>query len=336
MSRAKARFADAKDAKKKTKTKKIKAAARKETNRESDPSLHGEDGTEQRHSSSSSKVDETPLGVLLAEPHEPKQDPAPWTLKKIETLPVLQLFKHHLKDFEGGSRKPEVAKDHTRRGCCLLYKLEDPAKEVRKLWENKNLNILKNNFFGGNDLLGKDKRQLQTLKAYIILLRLFYKFVIAWQEDVREIDNLNYNDIRLLNSAITRLDTWPKAFRYASNLGKADIRQWDIEERLMTKDFQSFINSQRTREIIQMYDYIATQERPTVSVADFSAMRDYLLLRVLMTSGQRCGAASNLTLYEFGSGVWTETEGKHVFLTRTLRHKTSSGGPAKLLWEKQF
>lgn len=77
MSRAKARFADAKDAKKKTKTKKIKAAARKETNRESDPSLHGEDVTEQRYSSSSSKVDETPLGVLLAEPHEPKQDPAP-------------------------------------------------------------------------------------------------------------------------------------------------------------------------------------------------------------------------------------------------------------------
>jgi hypothetical protein len=85
-----------------------------------------------------------------------------------------------------------------------LYEVEDPAKKVNKLWDNKNLNILKNIFFKGNDKLGKDRRQPQTLKAYIISLRLFYRFVIARQEDVRMLEHLDDDDIRLINSGITR------------------------------------------------------------------------------------------------------------------------------------
>ena len=129
MARAKARFADAKNTKKKSKTKNTKEAASKETDPESDPSLHGEDMTEQHHSLSESEVDETPLGVLLAELRRPKPDPDSSTMKEIESLPVLQLFKHHLK----GGLRPDVAKDHTRHVCHLLYELEDPAKKVGKI-----------------------------------------------------------------------------------------------------------------------------------------------------------------------------------------------------------
>jgi hypothetical protein len=86
-----------------------------------------------------------------------------------------------------------------------------------------------------------------------------------------------------------------------------------------------------------MYEDVASQEQPTVGLTSFSVMRDYLLLQVMMGSGQRCRVASNLTIYEFSNGVWTETEGKQrVYITRTLRHKILSGGPAKLLWDEQL
>jgi hypothetical protein len=51
-----------------------------------------------------------------------------------------------------------VAKDHTRRVSRLLYEVEDPATRVTQLWNKRNINILRNNFFRGNDKLGKDKR----------------------------------------------------------------------------------------------------------------------------------------------------------------------------------
>ena len=108
MLRAKARFAN----KAAANSKKTKRRRKREV--EADPPLHGEDIAEQHLSSESgSEVDGSSLGVLLAEPRQPKDDPDLATRREIESLPVFKLFKHHLKDFEGGSRNPNVAKDHT-------------------------------------------------------------------------------------------------------------------------------------------------------------------------------------------------------------------------------
>ena len=272
---------------------------------------------------------------MLADPRPPKEDPDKGKRKELESLPVLQLFNHHLKDFEGGWRKHEVAKDHTRRVCRLLYELEDSSTSVKPLWDSNNINQLKNNFFKGNDLLGEEeKRQPATLKAYIISLRLFFKFVIARHEEIRKLDEFNDSDILLVNSALARLETWPKALTDAMNKRKADIRLRDVEEKLGADDYETFFNSARAKEIKKMYADIKKQENPTVSMNDFAAMRDYLLLRVLVVSGQRCGAASNLTIYKFLNGTWTDNN--RICVSRTLRHKTSSGGPAKLLWDAEL
>ena len=118
------------------------------------------------------------------------------------------------------------------------------------------------------------------------------------------------------------------------NKRKADIRQRDVEEKLSAKDYKAFFDSDRARQIKKMYAEVKGKEHPIVGVNDFASMRDYLLLRVLIASGQRCGAASNLTLYEYVNGTWTNNN--RLYVTRTLRHKTSAGGPAKLLWDAEL
>ena len=57
--------------------------------------------------SSSDEDDEAklPLDQLLAEPRKPKADPPVSTVKEIGELPVMRLFNHHLKSFEGGCTK---------------------------------------------------------------------------------------------------------------------------------------------------------------------------------------------------------------------------------------
>ena len=129
-------------------------------------------------------------------------------------------------------------------------------------------------------------------------------------------DTISKDDIRLKNSALTRLYMWPEVFSDATNLHKAAIRRRDMEEKLTTTPFQSFVQSGQALEIIQMYETMAVDPQDTADVKTFSAMRDYLLPRVMMASGQQCGAAS--------------------YTTKTLRHKMLSGGPAKLLWDEQL
>jgi integrase len=60
---------------------------------------------------------------------------------------------------------------------------------------------------------------------------------------------------------------------------------------------------------MKMFDTMAADPQATADVKIFSAMRDYLLLRVMMASGQRCGAASNLNIQEYADGIWTESDG---------------------------
>jgi integrase len=71
------------------------------------------------------------------------------------------------------------------------------------------------------------------------------------------------------------------------------------------------------------------QELEPTGLFDFAQMRDYLMLRLLVASGQRAGALANLTVAEFET--W------ELYVTQTTQHKTgSSVGPAKLFWDEEI
>lgn len=106
------------------------------------------------------------------------------------------LFNHHLSTYEGGMRKQRISTDHVRRVGRLLYEVESTPKTVRKLWQHVPLSKIRNNFFVGNDLLGNDRRKPQTLKAYIVSLKIFLKFVISCQEEIRELMPFGDDDLR--------------------------------------------------------------------------------------------------------------------------------------------
>ena len=202
------------------------------------------------------------------------------------------------------------------------------------------MNKIRNNFFAGNDQLGKDCRKPQTLKTYVVSYRLFLKFVLC-QEDVRQLTEFGNDDIRQVQSALGRLETWPKAYSDAFNLRKAEVRRRDEEERLSREDFRSFVNSEKATEIAREYQNLwknptrAVDINPTraVDINQFAKLRDYLVLRVITASGQRCGAAGNLTVEEFDQGIKHSND---LYVTKTLRHKTAAGGQAKLMWNGEL
>ena len=331
LSRSFTRASD-KEATKKGKKSRPKPCTSK-TAKLSSTSSSSEEPSTTEGSTSGDEEQKPPLEQLLAAPKKPKADPPLAVVKDIEELPVLRLFAHHLRLFEGGARKERIGTDHVRRVGRLLYEVDDAPKSVKKLWQNLPMNKIRNNFFAGNDLLGKDRRKPQTLKTYIVSYRMFLRFVLSRQEDVRQLMEFGDEDMRQVQSGLGRLETWPKAYSDAFNLRKAEVRRRDEGERLSRDDFRSFVNSDKAMEIIS--DYQNLRENPTraVDLNRFAELRDYLLLRVITASGQRCGAAGNLTIEEFEQGVQHTPE---LFVTKTLRHKTAAGGQAKLMWNVQL
>ena len=214
-----------------------------------------------------------------------------------------------------------------------MYEIEGEPKGMRKLWQNLPMNKLRNNFFAGNDLLGKEKRKPATLKSYVVSYRLFLKFVVARQEDIRELMQITETELRQVQSALLRLVSWPKAYSDAFNRRKAEVRERDEKERLSVEDFRAFTTSAKAKELKEAYKELSDDPQWAVDLNTFAELRDYLLVRVITASGQPCGAAGNLTLKEFGNGV------KHtddLFVTKILRHKTAAGGLAKLMWDGEL
>ena len=126
---------------------------------------------------------------------------------------------------------------------------------------------------------------------------LFLKFVVARQEDIRELIQITDTDLRQVQSALLRLDSWPgKAYSDAFNLGKAEVRERDEKERLSAEDFLAFTNSAKAKELKEAYKELSDDPQQAVDVNTFAELRNYLLVRVITASGQRCGAAGNLTL----------------------------------------
>ena len=101
------------------------------------------------------------------------------------------------------------------------------------------MNKLRNNLFAGNDLLGKEKRKPQTLKSYMVSYRLFLKFVVSRQEDIRELMEITDTNLRQVQSALLRLDSWPKVYSDALNLRKAEVRERDKEGKAFNGRFPS-------------------------------------------------------------------------------------------------
>ena len=106
------------------------------------------------------------------------------------------------------------------------------------------------------------------------------------------------------------------------------MRERDEKERLTKEDFQSFVGGEKATEIPAKFEMLANNPTEVVDINNFAELRDYLLLLVLTASGQRCGAAANLTVEEFEQGV---EHANSIYVTKTLCHKTAAGGQAKLL-----
>ena len=245
----------------------------------------------------------------------------------------MQLFQHHLTNFEGSNRKPTDAKEHVRRVCRLLYEVDPQSRCVSLLWNDRSMDVIRNQFFLGNDAT-KKPRAPQTLKTYVVSFKLFFKFMLARKLSVRRIATVTQKDLEEIDSALKRLSSWPSSYKVASQKKKVANRKKDMNERLDSKSFKKLRENEFAEQIKKTFELIKSDANKVVDIQTFANCRDFLLCMLMLGSGQRCGAAANLTMEEFNNGEWATVEGEYLYITQTVVHKTQSDGPAKLFWDK--
>ena len=96
----------------------------------------------------------------------------------IDRIPAMQDFLACLVSMDGGCRPKEASIDNVRRVGMFLYQVQSDPTDVRLLWDDVAVNMIRNKFFENNNLSEKP-RTATTMRAYIMALRLFYQFVLA-------------------------------------------------------------------------------------------------------------------------------------------------------------
>ena len=184
--------------------------------------------------------------------------------------------------------------------------------------------------------MARKPRTVNTLRAYITALRLFYQFVLAKYRSLnRKGTKILNEDLEKIKSCNVLLDGWLKTLAPAVHMRKAAVRKIDEGERLTKEDLKKLVNSEETKRVTKEMLQLERKPIRAVSRDQFAKYRDNLIVRMLCKAAQRPGALANLTVEEFDSGVWDRTAEPALYTTQTFFHKTSSSeGEATLFWNE--
>ena len=192
----------------------------------------------------------------------------------------------------GSNRKPSDAKEHVRRVCRLLYQVDPLSRCVSLLWHDRSLDCIQNKFFLGNDK-AKRPRAPQTLKAYMVSFKLFFKFLLSRKLSVHRIATVTNNDMEEIEGALRTLLSWPSSYKVATQKKKAVNTKKDMEERLDSTAFRELRENKFSEEIKKTFADINSRPSPTVNIQTFANCREYIMCMLMLYSGQRCGAAAS-------------------------------------------
>ena len=246
------------------------------------------------------------------------------------------MFFEHLLSCDGGVEKHDQGLEHMRRVGRLLYEVQDPPKDVELLWRDESVTAIRDRFFDGNHLL-TEPREPGTLLAYIASLRMFYKFIKGRRTGVSALIPMNSRTISNVDETLVRIDNWSKSLRESINARKRVVQQENLENMLLPKDISELICGKRSKRMVREFMRLVEKEDDAnVSVSTFTMLRDYLMLRLLLSSAQRPGAIANLTEQEFMTGNWDYSTDIARYLTYTVRHKPSASDVAALFWDSEL
>ncbi|KAL5014724.1 hypothetical protein ScPMuIL_008994 [Solemya velum] len=149
------------------------------------------------------------------------------------------------------------------------------------------------------------RRESGTVKSYLHSLSLFLKFVAY--KNLVEKDHIQ----KVLNGVKTILKVQE---RWVS-ICRSDLEALDFGTMISTDDVRTFLSSPLARETEAL---LTTMHLPPMTEKLYKRMRDYVILHILLSCGQRIRVFLNLTL-----GVLKNTSvGDMGPVTIVSRHKT--------------
>ncbi|KAK6169913.1 hypothetical protein SNE40_020884 [Patella caerulea] len=237
----------------------------------------------------------------------------------LEAQRLLIQFERHVRFADGARRTAEASRQHvkqvfriwaaiSRRSDWDVNNFENP-RFVDRLWL---MPLREASVDNPND---SSVMKPGTIKSYICSLRLFIEFLHENTKVVNHTSELWANKIR----------RWNAAMRQSVTRRQMQIRADERDVLLTPDDISKIENAPVYIRVRNMLASMRAGETIVITAAKFRDILAYLLIRLLLDSGQRSMALSNMTMREFLS-AHVQSDGIRV--VSVVNHKTFYAGHA--------
>lgn len=259
-----------------------------------------------------------PLEVVMLEDSEgEREDSVEMSQDSVPQNSVpreLVKFEAWLHSADGGKLDKKTSQQHAKQVSKLLSVIDD-KQDMSSLF---NHGLINDRFLEAH---AKQHYSPKTTQSYLMSLRHFYSFSLT---DNTGID-VPKERVIALQDKITR---WSSSFRQDCTKRHWEKMEEDLGALITPEQITEFERSQASRDAICLLGKLSGAHNMIITQAQYTLIRDFLLVEISIDNANRAGALANMTLGEFSR----MTKENDEFLVRVKDHKIlSTHGPARIV-----
>ena len=232
---------------------------------------------------------------------------------------VITEFEAWLRSADGGQLDEKTSHQHGKQVSKLLKVVDDKCN-LTSLFDGC---LINQKFL---EDYAKKEYHPKTTQSYLMSLRHFYSYSLTGQVGL----TISKETVISLRDKVGR---WSSSFR--QNCAK---RQWEKMEEdfhaLITPDqIKRFETSKAARDVVCLLGQLSGAHNIQITQAQYTLIRDFLLVEISIDNANRAGALANMTVAEYDR----MTKESDEFVVLVKNHKTvSTHGPARIVFSAKL
>ena len=232
---------------------------------------------------------------------------------------VISEFEAWLRSADGGKLDEKTSQQHGKQVSKLL-KVVDDKSNLTSLFDDR---LINQKFL---EDYAKKEYHPKTTQSYRMSLRHFYSYSLTEQAGL----TISKEKVIYLRDKVGR---WSSSFR--QNCAK---RHWEKMEEdfhvLITPDqIKQFETSKAARDVVCLLGQLSGAHNIQITQAQYTLIRDFLLVEISIDNANRAGALANMTVAEYNRMAKESDE----FVVLVKNHKTvSTHGPARIVFSPKL
>ena len=232
---------------------------------------------------------------------------------------VITEFEAWLRSADGGKLDEKTSQQHGKQVSKLLKVVDDNCS-LTSLFDDR---LINQKFL---EDYAKKEYHPKTTQSYLMSLRHFYSYSLTGQVGLI----ISKEKVISLRDKVGR---WSSSFRQSCAKRHWEKMEEDFHALITPDQIKQFETSKAARDVVCLLGQLSGAHNIQITQAQYTLIRDFLLVEISIDNANRAGALANMTVEEYNRMAKESDE----FFVLVKNHKTvNTHGPARIVFSPKL